>query len=581
MGILMPDPQEQTQAQEPEEQAPAAAPQTQPEAQPQATGAPQSEFDKLLAKRQTAPQGQSEFDKLLAKHNAAATSEGQVTPPNQPSEDYGAEASFPQGEAGNRAAGTSVISGMAEQALGAVKSLPQVALGAPGIITEQLKDIPSQYRAYEAARQKGLPPAQAMEVVQQEIRKKGNAYDMLAQRVKELKSADSEVSARAIGKTIMDLLPIVLGVAEMVPESAAVEESTAARTAAATHRYNPATKSVEPIQQAAQKVAGKVAEKTGLPEGTPASVAPSPEQIQPALEQGIHEVSESAAKDSGVTYTKGADVRDAVGTTARATKASASADYKILDEASEGRWQRFDDKLENIKNEIDEKVGIDDEKVAQLESKRDDIMASQSNMLDDMVKEGKVDPNIADRARDTYKRSMAQHDINNDVRAATKRTIVDGKPTNVTDPDSLMNRLQKRNDVPPSGGPSRLQQALGEKGAKTMLEHVENAQIAKAAIKEFVPTSATGKVALQDMIQKRTTAGSGFAGPKIDHKALYNDFEQLEPAERSTMFGKDVPALRKALARNARIQTAKEWALKVGTLGTMGYTGYDIAHKIF
>jgi len=497
-----------------------------------------------------------------------------------------------------------VTGGMGAEALDMLKGLPKMTLGVPGLAYEHLKYVPSQYRAYEAARQKGLSPVESMKVVQQEIQKKGNAYTQLVQRVKDLRSADSETSARAIGKTIMDLVPIALGLAEGVApaaEEAAIPaaaeatapiaaeaapiEAAAARTAQqVTHRYNPATKSVEPIQQAVAKGAGQVAEKVGLPEGTAATVAPSGEAIQPAIEHGLNEVSEMAAKDAGVPFAKGADVRDSIGATARATKASASADYKALDNASEGRWQRFDDSIENINKEIAEKVGIDDEKVTRLEARRDDILASQENMLKDMVSEGKVDPSIADRARAAYKKSMALHDVNAAVRGATKRTVVAGKSANVTDPDGLLNRLNKLNDVPPSGGPSRLQQALGEKGAKTAIEHAENAQIAKAAIKEFTPTSSTGKVALEDILRKHTTAKPGIvtgAKGKVDWKAAMNDFEQLEPAERNAMFGNDVPALRSMLARNARIQTAKEWILKYGGYAAAGAAGADILRMTF
>jgi len=209
-------------------------------------------------------------------------------------------------------------------------------------------------------------------------------------------------------------------------------------------------------------------------------------------------------------------------------------------------------------------------------------LASQENMLKDMVAEGKVDPSIADRARAAYKKSMALHDVNAAVRGATKRTAVAGKSVNVTDPDGLLNRLNKLNDVPPSGGPSRLQQALGEKGAKTAIEHAENAQIAKAAIKEFTPTSSTGKVALQDIMSKHTKPGLGIgAKSKVDWKGTLEDFEKLEPAERTAMFGKDVAGLRQSLTRNARIQVAKEWLVKYGTIGAIGYAGADIVHKLF
>ena len=193
---------------------------------------PQMKFDNAPVEQDTPaqaqPQSQPQQDQSGMKFDATPvandTPAGSGEPSGAPSgglymkpdEDSkaGAEASFPQGEEGNRTAGTGVIAGMGEEISGLVKSLPKAALGAPGMIIDQLRDVPSQYRAYEAARQKGLPPSEAMKVVQAEVAKKGNAMAMLQDRFKELMGANTEVAAQAIGKTIVALLPIALGLAK-------------------------------------------------------------------------------------------------------------------------------------------------------------------------------------------------------------------------------------------------------------------------------------------------------------------------------------------------------------------------------
>ena len=82
----------------------------------------------------------------------------------------------------------------------------------------------------------------------------------------------------------------------------------------------------------------------------------------------------------------------------------------------------------------------------------------------------------------------------------------------------LANRLAKLDDVPPNGGPSRLEQALGRKGADQLLDSVDNAQIVAQKIKDWVPSTPTGKDALQELVEKNSV------GTKIDWNGVQKEF---------------------------------------------------------
>jgi hypothetical protein len=221
----------------------------------------------------------------------------------------------------------------------------------------------------------------------------------------------------------------------------------------------------------------------------------------------------------------------------------------------------------------DEVNGIDEDQYANLEVKRNSIETDQAQMLEDMKAKGEVDPAIADRAVASYKQGMSLHDVNNAVRAATKRVPVAGKVTEVTDPNGLATRLQKLNDVPATGGLSRLEQAIGKDNAEALMSHVDNAQVAQQTIKEFVPSSPTGKQALADLLRPNTEGKLIGSGAKTNFLKAYSDFDKLGPEEQAARFGNDVGAARSYLQGKARMQLAKRIALGVGVGAVAKETG--------
>jgi hypothetical protein len=299
--------------------------------------------------------------------------------------------------------------------------------------------------------------------------------------------------------------------------------------------------------------------KSGLPEGTP---VPRPEEVQAGLQQGIRQSAQKAAADAGVDYREPTTIRDAVGTVGRGVTQSAQADFQALDEASGGRWQRFDDQIKNIANKMDEVNGINDEEYSNLEYKRNEIETLQAQMVEDMKAAGKVDPAIADRAQAQYRRGMALQDVNSAVKAATKRVPLNGVVQEAVDPAGLSLRLSKLNDVPLRGGNSRLVQALGQDGAKQLMSQVDNAQVAAAA-------KPTGQDALADLLRRNTGTGRieamkqsfGF-DPKVSHLKSFIEFNKMTQ-EQQAAFG-DVGKTQAFLKSGARKELGAMAAKGVG-----------------
>jgi hypothetical protein len=307
--------------------------------------------------------------------------------------------------------------------------------------------------------------------------------------------------------------------------------------------------------------------KSGLKPGAPPEAAPTPAQVQESLHSGLRSTSASAAKDAGVGFENPESIRDVFGTTARAVTNDAKGNFKALDEASGGRWQRFDEQLKNIQQKMSEVSGINDDEYANLETKRNDVELSQAQMLEDMKAAGKIDPAIADQAVAQYRRGMALQDVSNAVKASTRRTPVTGAAdassqiADTVDPNALANRLAKLDDVPPNGGPSRLEQALGRKNADQLLDAVDNAQIASQQIKDFVPSTPTGKDMLQQIVAKNSV------GSRIDWNGVQKEFQGLSGQDLQKAFGDDAATAQKYVAKRALYQNAVSSLKKVVGFG--------------
>jgi hypothetical protein len=306
----------------------------------------------------------------------------------------------------------------------------------------------------------------------------------------------------------------------------------------ATHIFNPETGAISPIESATSKIAGK----SGIAEG---ATAPTSEAVQAPIQNGIRSVVSDFAKEQGVggSASSAKSIRSVVEDAADAVYGKSKQAYQTLDDASGGRWQRFDDSIKNISDKMDEVAGVDDEKFDELAAKKTGIETAQQKMIDQLVSDGKIDPKLADKAKADYKTSQALYDLDKQIKASTTGRAGIGNGVETVNPKGLSTRLNKLYD---SG---RLQQAVGDDRAAQLLTHADTAQ----TLSEL---PSTGQKALQELLAGSTKQGRVFGTNTSFFDAL-GKFDQMAPEVRAAQFGKDAGTVRQFLKTQARNQFIK------------------------
>ena len=368
--------------------------------------------------------------------------------------------------------------------------------------------------------------------------------------------------------------PAVPPTAETIAERTATEERMAARQAPTPA---PGADTETPVEKAISKGVAK----SKLPEGQPTSVAPTGEDIQPNLQQGIRDTMSKVAEENGVEPSKAASIRDVVQETGDAVYAKAKAQFATLDEATGGNVTRYDEQIRNANRALQNVT--DDVEEAKLMSRKADLLRKQEEAFKQAEDAG-VDPKLVDDARANYRKSQALYDVDSHVKMSTSGTRPNigkagAQSPEVVDPKKLSSRLNKVYD---SG---RLQDAVGEDNAQSLLTHADDAQIAGQQIKEFVPSSPTGQKALADLMRPNT--GTGVTGrvtgipqlrqllgfkPSTNWLGVYRDMSELNADEMAARFGSDAPQARAYVTSQARRQLGmmivKGYALKKVADGT-------------
>jgi len=209
---------------------------------------------------------------------------------------------------------------------------------------------------------------------------------------------------------------------------------------------------------------------------------------QPKLQSGIRKVAGKVAEDAGVTRPQNPSMYRTVEEAGDGILAKSKGQYKQLDQASGGRWQRFDSALQNIRQKMSEVAGIDDEQYSTLEDRQNEIETLQANLIDELKSSGKIDPKLADQAVGNYRQAQALYDLDTAVQRSTS-----GKPIGVGKTAGLPETVDPKKLAPrvtalwKSG---RLQQALGEDNATDLMDfvgdaakHVQRAVLYKTLLK--------------------------------------------------------------------------------------------------
>src|SRR5579862_215206 len=195
---------------------------------------------------------------------------------------------------------------------------------------------------------------------------------------------------------------------------------------------------------------------------------------QPALRAGVKQAVSTAAKDSGVAEPLSQSFYKMVEEGANNILAQSKNDYKVLDQATGGRVQRFQDRLENIREAMRELTGTEEDvtKEASLLKAQKETEDAMQDAFNDARKQG-VDPDLIDRASANFKKSHALLDVDNAVQKS-----LSGKPVELGGKKGLPETIDPKKFAPrinqlwKSG---RLEQALGKDAADRLANYANDA----------------------------------------------------------------------------------------------------------
>jgi hypothetical protein len=203
--------------------------------------------------------------------------------------------------------------------------------------------------------------------------------------------------------------------------------------------------------------------------------------VQPVLQQGIRDTLAKVAEDSGVIKSAAPSIRDVANDTADAVYAKSKGQYQVLDDATGGRVQRFKDRLDNIRQSLDGLTGTEEDvaKEASLLKAQKETEAAMQEAFDDARAKG-VDPKLIDEATANFKKSQALYDLDKHLKMSASGMRPDvgtsAKNPEAVDPNKMFSRMNRLYD---SG---RLQEAVGQQNAESLLDHANNAYIQQQKI---------------------------------------------------------------------------------------------------
>jgi hypothetical protein len=202
----------------------------------------------------------------------------------------------------------------------------------------------------------------------------------------------------------------------------------------------------------------------------------SADSIQPALQQGVRSVLNTVAQEAGVTPSPASSIRDVAEQVADSSQAKSKGIYQQLDQATGGRFQRFDDALRNLNQKIRETTGLDDDQESALLQKKAEVETSQAQAFEDAKAAG-VDPKLVDQARLTYKQAQALYDLDAQLKMSTSGMRPElAAPSSKSSPELLdpKKAFQRLNRLYDSG---RLQEALGQPQSQQIVQHADAAHL--------------------------------------------------------------------------------------------------------
>jgi hypothetical protein len=192
-------------------------------------------------------------------------------------------------------------------------------------------------------------------------------------------------------------------------------------------------------------------------------------KVTPELEAS--EAAEKANVPSEPVLTK--SIRKTVEQAGDKVHAASKADYKVLDDATNGRFQRFRDKLANGRRQLQNLSGSEEDvqKEASILKGQKETEDAMQEAFDDAKAKG-IDPKLIDRADANFRKSQALYDLDNAVKKSTKGAHPDvSTPELLKESPETLNPKMFHSRINALYDSGRLQDALGEEGANKMFDH--------------------------------------------------------------------------------------------------------------
>jgi hypothetical protein len=192
-------------------------------------------------------------------------------------------------------------------------------------------------------------------------------------------------------------------------------------------------------------------------------------KVTPELEAS--EAAEKANVPSEPVPTK--SIRKTVEQAGDKVHTASKADYKVLDEATNGRFQRFRDKLANGRRQLQNLSGSEEDvqKEASIVKGQKETEDAMQEAFDDAKAKG-IDPKLIDRADANFRKSQALYDLDNAVKKSTKGAHPDvSTPELLKESPETLNPKMFHSRINALYDSGRLQDALGEEGANKMFDH--------------------------------------------------------------------------------------------------------------
>ena len=363
---------------------------------------------------------------------------------------------------------------------------------------------------------------------------------------------------------------VLLGGTIMAPELAEGEEAEAAAPKVATSPVSPKRAAV-----------ANATSKSGISVGTPETVPPTGENIQPDLHQGIRDfVNKTNAENGLPPVPDKVNVLDAAQNQADAFQTRSQATFDKMEKITginpTAQKQIMSARADQIENLL---AAGKDEEAGNLQQ----LQLNDENRMTKAFNDAKAKGVDVDQARSDWNRSLRADELSNAIRGSKSNISTLDNPD--IDPNKLTSRLQKLYESQPGGKTAKLAQLGGDQNATTLVEHAETARDATRVIKEFVPQSATGQQALSKIVSDNTIEKSslirgGKAVGRTDWNGVVKDIGNLTP-EQQNAFGGELAQVRQYAGKQALRQNAIS-LLKKGayTVGGLSVGGEIIKHVL-